>query len=184
MYSYTLFSSYTLHILQPHMYSSCPQFYRNVLRIQKCVTVNQAKGIFGFVDTDNIGKIAFPAVQAAPSFSTSFPMIFGDRKNIPCLIPCAIDQVRYIYWHCTSNCADHLPYAVFQDPYFRMTRDVAPRLGFLKPALLHSSFFPALQGPQSKMSSSEPSSSIFLTDTPEMIKEKVSSYMKLTQLEF
>ena len=27
----------------------------------------------------------------------------------------------------------------------RMTRDVAPRLGYLKPALLHSSFFPAMQ---------------------------------------
>ena len=30
-----------------------------------------------------------------------------------------------------------------------MTRDVAPRLGFLKPALLHSKFFPALQAPAS-----------------------------------
>ena len=61
-----------------------------------------------------------------------------------------------------------------QDPYFRMTRDVAPRLGFHKPALLHSTFFPALQGPQSKMSASDPSSSIFLTDSPKQIKEKVS----------
>ena len=57
------------------------------------MTVNQAKGIFGFEDTDCIGKIGFPAVQAAPAFSTSFPMIFGDRKDIGCLIPCAIDQV-------------------------------------------------------------------------------------------
>ena len=73
--------------------SSCPNFYRNVLRIQKCVTVNQAKGIFGFVDTDCIGKIGFPAVQAAPAFSTSFPSIFAESKEIGCLIPCAIDQV-------------------------------------------------------------------------------------------
>ena len=36
--------------------SCCPNFYRNVLRTQKCVTVNQAKGIFGFQDTDCIGK--------------------------------------------------------------------------------------------------------------------------------
>lgn len=35
--------------------SCCPAFYRNVLRIQKCVTCNQAKGIFGFQDTDCIG---------------------------------------------------------------------------------------------------------------------------------
>ena len=60
-----------------------------------------------------------------------------------------------------------------QDPYFRMTRDVAPRLGFHKPALLHSSFFPSLQGPRSKMSSSDLTSSIFLTDTPEDIAFKV-----------
>jgi tryptophanyl-tRNA synthetase len=32
-----------------------------------------------------------------------------------------------------------------QDPYFRMTRDVAPRLGYSKPALIESTFFPALQ---------------------------------------
>ena len=66
----------------------------------------------------------FPAVQAAPSFSSSFPFIFGGKKDVTCLIPCAIDQ----------------------DPYFRMTRDVAPVLKFKKPALLHSTFFPALQG--------------------------------------
>ena len=66
----------------------------------------------------------FPAVQAAPSFSSSFPFIFGGKKDVTCLIPCAIDQ----------------------DPYFRMTRDVAPVLKFKKPALLHSTFFPSLQG--------------------------------------
>ena len=57
-----------------------------------------------------------------------------------------------------------------------MTRDVAPRLGFLKPALMHSVFFPALQGAQSKMSSSDPNSSIFLTDTPEEIRHKINKY--------
>ncbi|NXV05116.1 SYWC protein, partial [Cettia cetti] len=96
-------------------------------------------------------KISFPAIQAAPSFSSSFPQIFNGKENIQCLIPCAIDQ----------------------DPYFRMTRDVAPRIGQPKPALLHSVFFPALQGAQTKMSASDPNSSIFLTDTPKQIKTKV-----------
>ena len=54
-----------------------------------------------------------------------------------------------------------------------MTRDVAPRIGYKKPALIHSTFFPALQGAQTKMSSSDPTSSIFLTDTPKQIKTKV-----------
>jgi tryptophanyl-tRNA synthetase len=62
---------------------------------------------------------------------------------------------------------------ILQDPYFRMTRDVAPRLGYHKPALLHSSFFPALQGAQTKMSASDSNTSIFLTDTPKQIKNKV-----------
>ena len=74
--------------------SQCPAFYKNILRVQKCVTMNQAKGIFGFTDSDHIGKMAFPAVQAVPSFSNSFPHIFGNRKDVLCLIPCAIDQVR------------------------------------------------------------------------------------------
>jgi len=57
------------------------------------VTTNQVRAIFGFQDSDNIAKIGFPAVQAAPAFSTTFPHIFGDRKDIQCLIACAIDQV-------------------------------------------------------------------------------------------
>ncbi len=87
--------------------------------------MNQVRGIFGLTPEDNIGKIAFPATQAAPSFPDSFPHIFGRRKDVRCLIPCAIDQ----------------------DPYFRMTRDVAPKLGQFKPALIMSEFFPALQVP-------------------------------------
>jgi tryptophanyl-tRNA synthetase len=130
-----------------------PAFYQNMIRIQRCVTLNQARGIFGFGDSDPIAKIAFPATQAAPAISGTFPFIFKDAKA-HCLIPCAIDQ----------------------DPYFRMTRDVAPKLGFPKPALLHSSFFPALQGPKTKMSASDTNTAIFLTDTAKQIKNKVNKH--------
>lgn len=64
-------------------------------------------------------------------------------------------------------------YLIFKDPYFRMTRDVAPRMNCLKPALIHSTFFPALQGAQTKMSASDPTSSIFVTDSDKQIKDKV-----------
>ncbi|KMQ97443.1 tryptophanyl-trna cytoplasmic [Lasius niger] len=128
-------------------------FYQNMIRIQRCVTFNQVKGIFGFGDSDPIAKIAFPPTQAAPAISSSFPFIFKDAK-VHCLIPCAIDQ----------------------DPYFRMTRDVAPKLGFPKPALLHSSFFPALQGSKTKMSASDNNTAIFLTDTAKQIKNKVNKH--------
>ena len=60
-----------------------------------------------------------------------------------------------------------------QDPYFRLTRDVAPRLGMPKPALIHCSFLSALQGAKTKMSASDQNSSVYLTDTPKQIKDKV-----------
>lgn len=55
----------------------------------------------------------------------------------------------------------------------RMTRDVAPRLGLLKPALIEARFFPALQGESGKMSASDPNSAVFTNDTPKDIKNKV-----------
>lgn len=67
--------------------------YPNVAKFQKALTFNQVKGIFGISDSDNCGKIAYPAIQAAPSFCNSFPHIFGTRTDVPCLIP----QVRYFF---------------------------------------------------------------------------------------
>lgn len=103
--------------------------------------------------SDNVGKLHFVSIQSAPSFSNSFPQIYGTRSDVPCLIPCAIDQ----------------------DPYFRQTRDVAARLKYPKPSLIHSKFFPSLQGPQTKMSASNESSSIYMTDTAKQIKKKINS---------
>lgn len=129
------------------------KMYPNICSIQRCLPYNQVKGAFGFNDSSNIGKIAFPAIQAAPSFSSSFPHIFGEQSDVLCLVPQAIDQ----------------------DPYFRLTRDVAHKLKLKAPAQIHSVFFPALGGPESKMSSSIPSSGIFLSDTPGQIKKKINS---------
>ncbi|RKP20615.1 tryptophanyl-tRNA synthetase, partial [Rozella allomycis CSF55] len=128
--------------------------YDTILKIEKMITYNQAKAAFGFSESDAIGKVSFPAIQAAPSFSSSFKHIFKGSTDIPCLIPCAIDQ----------------------DPYFRITRDVAPRLKYCKPALIHAMFFPALQGPSSKMSASDENSAIFMTDSMAQIKKKINKY--------
>jgi tryptophanyl-tRNA synthetase len=105
--------------------------------LAKQTTFNQVRGIFGFNNSHNIGQIGFPTIQAAPSFSSTFPFIFGD-KQVPCLIPQAIDQ----------------------DPYFRMTRHVAPKLNYLKPACIHSKFIPNISGDDGKMSASVETSCI------------------------
>lgn len=47
---------------------------------------------------------------------------------------------------------------------------------YKKPALIHSIFLPALQGPGSKMSSSIDNSAIFMSDTPNRIKNKINKY--------
>lgn len=55
--------------------------------------MNQNRAIFGVSGEDFVGKEAFPAIEAAPCFSSSFPEIFNGRRDIPCIIPAAIDQV-------------------------------------------------------------------------------------------
>lgn len=57
-----------------------------------------------------------------------------------------------------------------------MTRDVMAKIKFPKPGCIHSKFFPGLQGFGTKMSSSDPNSSIFLTDTPAQIKNKIKKF--------
>ena len=128
--------------------------YPTILKIQKATTYNQVRGIFGFTMSDNIGKSSFPAVQACPSFPCSFNIPLKGNMKMPCLIPCAIDQ----------------------DAYFRMTRDVAPRLGYHKPSLIHCKFFPPLQGQGGKMSASLANTAVYVTDTAKQIKDKINKH--------
>jgi tryptophanyl-tRNA synthetase len=123
--------------------------YPIALEIAKRITFSTAKAVFGFSSSTNIGMIGFPPVQAAPCFLPS--LIEG--KPTPVLIPAAIDQ----------------------DPYWRMTRDVAEKMGFYKPAQIHSKFLPSLDSQGGKMSSSKPETAIFTTDEPEVIEKKVSN---------
>jgi len=120
--------------------------YKLAVQIAKHVTFSTAKAVFGFKNDSNIGIIFFPAIQAVPCFLPS--VLKG--KNIPCLIPAAIDQ----------------------DPYWRIARDVAQKMNFYKPAQIHCKFIPGL-GKGGKMSASEPETCIFTTDKPEDIERKI-----------
>lgn len=120
--------------------------YKIGVEVAKHVTYSTAKAVFGFKDSSNIGILFFPAIQAAPCFLES--AISG--RNVPCLIPAAIDQ----------------------DPYWRIARDAAPKLGYYKPAQLHCKFLPGL-GKGGKMSSSVPETAIFTTDPPKVAEKKI-----------
>lgn len=121
--------------------------YKIALKVAKLTTFSTAKAVFGFDNSTNIGMPFYTAMQAVPCFLPS--ELKG--KNVPVLIPAAIDQ----------------------DPYWRIARDVAGRLGYYKPAAIHNTFLPGLQGPDSKMSASIPDSAIFMTDTPEAARKKI-----------
>jgi tryptophanyl-tRNA synthetase len=120
--------------------------YDLTLEVAKRITYSTARASFGFQDSTNIGWVFWPAIQAAPCFIHK--KLTGE--NVPALIPAAIDQ----------------------DPYWRVTRDLAEKLGYYKPAQIHCRFLPGL-GPGGKMSASEPETSIFTMDSPEMVKRKI-----------
>ncbi len=69
-----------------------------------------------------------------------------------------------------------IPAAIDQDPYWRIQRDVAPKLGYPKTAAIHSKFLPGLEGPTGKMSASKEQTAIYLTDNPETVKRKIIKY--------
>ncbi|MEM3770592.1 MAG: tryptophan--tRNA ligase [Candidatus Bathyarchaeia archaeon] len=120
--------------------------YDLALEVAKRTTYSTARATFGFQESTNIGWVFWPAVQAAPCFIHA--KLTGE--NVPALIPAAIDQ----------------------DPYWRITRDVAPKLGYYKPAQIHCRLLPGL-GVGGKMSASEPETCIFTIDPPEVVKRKV-----------
>lgn len=120
--------------------------YDIALEVAKRTTYSTAKATFGFQDSTNIGWIFWPAIQAVPCFIHS--KLAGE--NVPALIPAAIDQ----------------------DPYWRITRDVASKLGYHKPAQIHCRFLPGL-GTGGKMSASEPETSIYTIDTPNDVRRKI-----------
>ena len=69
-----------------------------------------------------------------------------------------------------------IPLGVDQDPHFRITRDVAPKIGKPKPALIHNIMIPGLEGPGGKMSASSENGTVYTTDTPKDVKKKINKY--------
>ncbi|MFQ5647604.1 MAG: tryptophan--tRNA ligase [Candidatus Aenigmatarchaeota archaeon] len=120
--------------------------YREAVKVARRLTFSTAKAVFGFTHESNVGQIFFTSMQSVPAF---LPCILK-KKKMPCLIPHAIDQ----------------------DPHFRVSRDILPKLGYSKPAAIHNVFLPGL-GRGGKMSASEPSTAVFTTDKPQDVKKKI-----------
>lgn len=125
--------------------------YPEAVKIAKKITYSTVKASFGFKDDYSIGQIFYTSMQAVPAI---LPSVLAG-KNIPCLIPLGFDQ----------------------DPHFRVARDVYPKLGFYKPAIMHSKFLPSLGGSEEggKMSSTG-GKAILSTDSASEVKNKINKY--------
>ena len=132
------------HILIDTVYIKT--MYRLALQAAKRITYSTVRAVFGFTNENNIGQIWYTSMQSVPAFVPSH--IRGEE--VPTLIPAAIDQ----------------------DAHFRVTRDIANRMGYPKPCLVHCRLLPSLLGGD-KMSASDPSSSIYTTDGPKVVRKKL-----------
>jgi len=126
--------------------------YKEAVKVAKRITFSTVKAVFGFTNEQNIGAIFYTAMQAVPAF---LPNVLNNTKR-PCLIPHAVDQ----------------------DPHFRISRDVIPKLGYPKPASVQCKFLPSLKGmEEGKMSSSLGDEyTVYTTDDPKTVKRKIMKY--------
>jgi len=109
-------------------------------------------------------KINFSNTKATFGFTneTNIGMIFYTSLQSA---PCFIEDKPVL-----------IPLGVDQDPHFRLTRDIAPKIGKPKPALIHNIMIPSLEGPGGKMSASAENGTIYTTDTPNVVKKKINKH--------
>ena len=109
-------------------------------------------------------KINFSNTKATFGFTneTNIGMIFYTSLQSA---PCFIEDKPVL-----------IPLGVDQDPHFRLTRDIAQKIGKQKPALIHNIMIPALTGPGGKMSASDEKGTIYTTDTPDIVKKKINKF--------
>jgi len=123
-------------------------YYRFRDMLSKKVTLNELRAIYG--DDLTTGKLFSAITQAADILHPQLREFGGPR---PTVVPVGVDQ----------------------DPHIRLTRDLAGRFQseyrFIPPSSTYHKFMRGLTG--GKMSSSDPSSYIALTEDPDTAKKKI-----------
>lgn len=121
-------------------------------KVSRKTNFSQLKAIYGFSNSTNIAHIQAPLIQVADIL---IPQIerFGGPKRV--VVPVGVDQ----------------------DPHLRLTRDIVSKFsdeeGFIVPASTYHRFLTGLSG--DKMSSSKPSSAIYLNDDSDVAVGKVKT---------
>lgn len=125
-------------------------YYRLASNFSRYATFNEFKAIYGEISP---GKMNASLLQAADMFHSQLPEFEG---AIPVLVPVGVDQ----------------------DPHLRIARDIGNRYKdhkFIQLTSTYHLFLPNLKG-GGKMSSSDETSFIALTDSPKEVEIKINKY--------
>lgn len=124
------------------------QIYTNIynlaIKISKKINYSEIKATYGYTPDENIGLHFYPVVQSAHIL---FPQEKFGIKNV--LVPIGPDE----------------------DAHLRICRDIADRMNYNKPSVLHLKFIAGIDG--EKMSKSK-NNAIFLEDDEKTIKKKIN----------
>ncbi len=135
-----------------YLQSSNDDLHDLAFKVSKKTNFNQLNSIYGFTKSTNIAHLQAPLVQVADILIPQIEEFGGPKKVV---VPVGVDQ----------------------DPHLRLTRDIASKFsdewGFIAPASTYHRFLTGLSG--GKMSSSKPSSAIYLNDDSRSAIEKVKS---------
>ena len=124
------------------------RYYEFAFEISKKITENEFRAVYGSVD---LGKVAANLLQYADILHPQLPEYEGKMPSVTGIAP-------------------------EQDPHARVTRDIAQRLqtqyDIEIPSFIYFMHQSGLQKGK-KMSSSDPNTAIFLSDSPEEVKKKI-----------
>ena len=123
------------------------QIYTNIynfaIKLSRGTTLSTIRATYGYKNEDNPGLFFYPAIQAA---HVLLPL--EEFKFDEVLVPIGPDE----------------------DTHLRICRDLAPKFGLKKPAIIHSVFLPGLTG--EKMSTTKPDTAIFASDDDKSVRKK------------
>jgi len=125
-------------------------YYRLASNFSRHATFNEFRAVYGDISP---GKINASLLQASDMFHAQLPEF---ESRIPVVVPVGIDQ----------------------DPHLRLARDLGSRYNdhnFIQLSSTYHSFMPSLKG-GGKMSSSDESSYIAMTDSPKEVEKKIKKY--------
>ncbi|MDD3661656.1 MAG: tryptophan--tRNA ligase [Candidatus Dojkabacteria bacterium] len=124
--------------------------YRISSTFGQYISINQLSSAFGINPSSTASQVFYRGAVQLSTILLPQLLEFGGNKNV--LVPVSVDQ----------------------HPYILLARDVAKKIGMIPPSEVVIPFLQSHKDPLIKMSSSKPDTCIYLTDTPDIVKNKLN----------